>query len=205
MDLFRRSHDSEVFEALVELRRAALLRRIRSRLRQLGAVLEAEDVLQDVLVNVYRYPDRFDGSRPGAFRAWSTTIVDNSIRRRLRRRRSGPEILLQSSEDLSREPDSRAVEPADRAADGEEAREAAAVLGLLLRAYLQAFAELNERERFVLQMVEVQGLRYAEVAEVLGVRPEALKMVVFRARRRIQDKLSVMFSRACAGPDHAAA
>jgi DNA-directed RNA polymerase specialized sigma24 family protein len=39
-------------------------------------------------------------------------------------------------------------------------------------------------------MVEVRGLRYAELAKVLRIRPEALKMVVFRARKRILDRLA---------------
>ena len=69
-------------------------------------------------------------------------------------------------------------------------------LGLLLQCYLTAYQELGERERFVLQMVEIRGMRYAELAQVLGIRPEALKMVVFRARKRIQEKLTVIFARA---------
>lgn len=204
MDVFRASHDSEVFDALVQLVRDVLLRRVRGRLRFLGAHLDPDEVLQDVLVNIYRYPDRFDASRPGAFRAWSSMIVDNSIRRQLRKRRTGPEIILQTVEDLSRERDPRVCEPSERAERREDCREANATVGLLLAAYLRAYQELNERERFVLQMVEVNGLRYAQVAEALGVRPEALKMVVFRARRRIHDKLTVMFARAGVVSDEAA-
>nr|HET7859075.1 hypothetical protein [Caldimonas sp.] len=47
---------------------------------------------------------------------------------------------------------------------------------------------LSERERFVLQMVEVRCMRYAALAAVLAIRPEALKMIVFRARKRIFDR-----------------
>lgn len=195
MDLFRRTRDREVFEGLVALVRPGLLRRIRMRTRHLGAALDADEVLQDVLVNIYRYPDRFDAARAGAFRAWSAMIVDNSIRRQMRRRRSGPDLVLQPVEELSRECDRTAIDPSDTCAEDEVLRETAGALGLLLRAYLTAYHELNERERFVLQMVEVNGMRYADIAAVLGVRPEALKMVVFRARRRIHDKLTVMFSR----------
>jgi len=42
----------------------------------------------------------------------------------------------------------------------------------------------------VLQMVEVRRMRYAELAAVLGIRPEALKMVVFRARKRLYERMA---------------
>ena len=205
MDLYRTSRDAEVFESLAALIRDGLMRRVRLRLRSIAPNIDPDEVLQDVLVNVYRYPDRFDGSRPGAFRAWSSMIVDNSIRRKLRRRRSAPELVLQPADELSCEPDRGAAEPSELAARLEACRDTNEALGLLLRAYLGAFQELNERERFVLQMVEVQGMRYAEIAVVLGVRAEALKMVVFRARRRIHDRLTVMFAAAGVIPPRDAA
>lgn len=195
MDLYRETRDPEVFEALVGLRRDFLLRRVRFRIRQLGAALEAEEVFQDVLVNVYRYPDRFDARRPGAFRAWVSTIVDNAIRRRFRKRASAPELVLTPDDELCRAEDVRSREPIDEAAGREAGERAAAAVGILLAAYWQAYTSLNERERLVLHLVEVEGRRYAEVAERLGIRPEALKMVVFRARRRIHDRLTVMFAR----------
>ena len=66
----------------------------------------------------------------------------------------------------------------------EECQRAMLALGLLLQCYLTAYQELGERERFVLQMVEIRGMRYAELAQVLGIRPEALKMGG-RARRHL--------------------
>ncbi len=199
MDAFRRTGDAAVFEQLVSLVQRRLQRRIGARLRALGLGLDPEEVLQDSLVNVYRYPDRFDAGRPGAFRAWSSTIVDNVIRRQLRKARSGPELQLRTDEQLSQECDPRVGEPSARAEHGEEYAATCRAFALLLGWYLDAYHGLSERERFVLQMVEVKGLRYAEIAKVLRIRPEALKMVVFRARKRIHERLTVMFSRANTG------
>ncbi len=196
MDLFRRTRDRGVFELLVEVAGGPLVRRVRCRLRSLALDLDPSEIQQDALVNVYQYPDRFDGSRPGAFRAWSSTIVDNTIRRQLRRARTGPDIQFRAFEVLSQEPEQRFRDPGMAAQQGEECRVALAALNLLLHAYLQAYGELSERERFVLQMVEVRGMRYAELAKILEIRPEALKMVVFRARRRIHERLMVIFARA---------
>jgi RNA polymerase sigma factor (sigma-70 family) len=195
MDAYRATRDPEAFEALVGFRRDFLLRRVRFRIRQLRAALDADEVFQDVLVNVYRYPDRFDARRPGAFRAWVSTIIDNAIRRRFRKRASAPDLVLTPDDELCRAEDVRAIEPVDAAVGREAGERAAGAVGILLAAYWQAYASLNERERLVLHLVEVEGRRYAEIAERLGIRPEALKMVVFRARRRIHDRLTVMFAR----------
>jgi DNA-directed RNA polymerase specialized sigma24 family protein len=65
--------------------------------------------------------------------------------------------------------------------------------------YLGAYEHLSDRERFVLHMVEVRGLRYAELAKTVGIRPEALKMVVFRARRRIAQRIEQQLAIATAG------
>lgn len=192
MDLFRRTRANEVFEGLVEVASGMLLARVRTRLRGLARVCDAQEVLQDAFVNIYRYPDRFAATRPGAFAAWATTIVDNAIRRQLRRR-SGPPLSLSPTEVLCQHPDLHLREPAQMAEDQEACAAAASAFGLLLAAYQRAFAELSPRERFVLEQVEVAGQRYVDLAQVLGIRHEALKMVVFRARKRIFEKLLQWF------------
>ncbi|MEN8196116.1 MAG: membrane protein insertase YidC, partial [Pseudomonadota bacterium] len=190
MDEYRRTSCPEVFEGLVRLCWAQLFTRVRSRVRYLAAQLDPNEVLQDAIINIYRYPDRFDACRPGAFAAWSSTIVDNTIRRQLRRKRSGVDITLSPVEVLAQHADKRARGPARQAQDHEECERTLAAFGLLLRFYLAAFHCLTERERFVLQMVEVRQMRYAELAGILGIRPEALKMVVFRARKRVLERMS---------------
>lgn len=188
MDLYRRTADAEVFEGLVQWVGPQLHARIRSRLRGLGAMFDSHEILQDTIVNIYRYPDRFLASRPGAFAAWSSTIVDNAIRRQLRRQRQGVDLALSAPEVLQEHADLGMREPCQAAQDHEECAATASAFALLLQCYMAAFQALSDRERFVLQMVEVRQMRYAELAVVLGIRPEALKMVVFRARKRIFDR-----------------
>lgn len=195
MDLFRRERTEEIFDCLVRLTSPQITQRVRSKLRYLGACMDAEEVLQDVIINIYRYPDRFDPTRSGAFRAWSSTIVDNTIRRHLRKGRVGPEIALRPAEILAQEPDSPLTDPGLQAMHGEAYDQVVGAYQLFLLLYLEAFRQLTERERFVLQMVEVRRMRYAELAKILGIRPEALKMVVFRARRRIAEKIAAMLPR----------
>jgi RNA polymerase sigma-70 factor (ECF subfamily) len=190
MDEYRRSGSADVFESLVQLTSQHLFGRVRSRLRFLGAHLDPSEVLQDAIINIYRYPDRFDASRPGAFAAWSSTIVDNTIRRQLRRQHSALDVTLSPAEVLAQQPGAHQLEPDQQAQDHEECAQTLVAFRLMLQFYLAAFHRLSERERFVLQMVEVRRMRYAELAAVLGIRPEALKMVVFRARKRLHERMA---------------
>lgn len=189
MDLFRCTGDRDVFDCLVQWSTPLLLGRVRSGLRAAGSSCDAHEILQDAFVNIYRYPDRFRAARPGAFAAWSSTIVHNAIRRQVRRLRRGTEALLVPSERLQDCADEWMREPSLQAQDHEECAATVSAYALLLQGYLVAFRHLSDRERFVLEMVEVRGLRYAELAKMLRIRPEALKMVVFRARKRIVDRL----------------
>ncbi len=195
MDLFRRTGSSEVFEALVKLSQDQLRRRVRARTRFLGDYVDTDELLQDAYINIYRYPDRFDASRPAAFRAWSSTIVDNAVRRHVRRSQSGPDLRLRPVEILAQEPDRQHMGPGAQAMESEAFEQVTAAYRLFLTLYLRAYHAQSEREPFVLQMVEVRGMRYAQLADVLSIRPEALKMVVFRARRRILDRISTMLAK----------
>lgn len=194
MDLYRRTGKDEVFEVLIALSREQLLRRVRSRTRFYSERVDAEELLQDAVINIYRYPDKFDGSRPGAFRAWSSMIVDNAVRRHMRRATKGPEVRLRPIELLAEEPDKKQEGPSEKAMVAEVFERVATAFRLFLSFYLSAYQGLSERDRFVLQMVEVEGMRYAQLSEVIGLRPEALKMVVFRGRKRIFARVAVMLS-----------
>ena len=143
VDVFRTTADREVFECLVQWVGPQLHARIRSRLRGLGAIFDAHEILQDTIVNIYRYPDRFLASRPGAFAAWSSTIVDNAIRRQLRRQRQGPDVALSAPEQLQERADLGAREPSDAAMDHEECSATASAFVVVLQCYLAAFQTLS--------------------------------------------------------------
>jgi RNA polymerase sigma factor (sigma-70 family) len=205
MDAYRVTRDPDVFEGLIEWARPQLRGRLRARLRRLGAKLDVEEVWQDTIVNIYRYPDRFLATRAGAFAAWSSTIADNAIRRTLRRSGRDAKICLQDPELLRMCADDAAPEPSRQVAAREECAATSVALGLVLRAYLVCFEQLSARERKVLQMVEVGQMRYAEIAPLLAVRADALKMVVFRARKRLHERLQRMLSGAPAASTAGAA
>ena len=73
--------------------------------------------------------------------------------------------------------------PAHEGAGGPESR-AAQRLDIT-----RAMSQLKPRERSLLWLAYVQGCSYAEIAEVVGVRPSSLKSLLFRARRRFVSML----------------
>ena len=48
-----------------------------------------------------------------------------------------------------------------------------------------AHQQRTEKERRALSLVEVKGASYKQTAAALGIRMESLKMLIFRARRKI--------------------
>lgn len=189
MEAWRRHRDPACFDALARLAEPVLLARARARVRAAGCRIDPAEVVQDTLVNVCRYPQQFHADRPGAFAAWSTTILENVIRRQLRRNHMGRPIRLLEDELLAQHADDRTVGPEREAEAAEERERLGTTWVMFLALYHRAWLELGDRERHVLGMVELHGMRYAEVATVTGCRPEALKMVVFRARRRIHERI----------------
>ena len=53
----------------------------------------------------------------------------------------------------------------------------------------QIFAELKPRERVLLWLAYVEGESHEEIAASLGVRPSGVRVLLFRARRRLRDLL----------------
>ncbi len=184
MNAFRNGRDSEVFALLFERNRGEFLSWIKRHIRHQPR-LDANDVLQQVFLNICRYPDRFVADRAGAFRIWGQRIVRNTVIGLVEATRRQPRSLLHD-DDLVEDPVDRHNPSPDVAA---LQHEAAAVVDhaylLFLGLYLRHFEQLSAREQRALTMVEVEQRSYREVAEQLGMSLANVKMMIFRARRRI--------------------
>lgn len=141
-------------------------------LRLAGQRAVAEDLFQETWVSVARHADRLALDTDLA--AWLFTVARNrhtSFRR-------WSVLDWKSTEALSGEPHDEAA-PADRQAD---ARRTAALLE-------RALAELPSAHREVLLLVAVEGLEQQQVAEVLGIRHDALRQRLSRARADLAARL----------------
>ncbi|MEY4774675.1 MAG: hypothetical protein RIT40_1710, partial [Planctomycetota bacterium] len=92
--LFRDERDPDSFEELYRVGGPALLRWIELLAR--GLRLDAQEVLQDAFVNMYRYAASFRDEAPRSFAVWSRTIAGNLVRRaRAARRGMSLEALME--------------------------------------------------------------------------------------------------------------
>jgi len=135
---------------------------------------DAEDLVQDTLVRAWKAIERFDGRYP---RAWLLTIMCNTNLNRVRKRLP----------DLERNPDEgvSVLETAEPHVSAEDE-----VIDPVFDARVVAALDgLPDRFRRVLEMVDVDGLTYAEAAEVLDVPVGTVMSRLHRARRRIRDEL----------------
>lgn len=55
---------------------------------------------------------------------------------------------------------------------------------------MRVFAQLKPQERALLWLAHVEGSSHAEIAETLGVKEKSVKVMLFRARKRLGDMLT---------------
>ncbi|MEM9514768.1 MAG: sigma-70 family RNA polymerase sigma factor [Actinomycetota bacterium] len=154
------------FERYVVPELEVMLRVARSLTRNAA---DAEDLVQDTLVRAYRAIDRFDGQYP---RAWLLTIMRNTHINSARRRR--PELLRDPDNSPEQASEERTDDVIEQQIDGR---------------ILETLDELDEPFRTIIELVDIDGLSYAEAADVLDVPVGTVMSRLHRARRRIRDRL----------------
>jgi RNA polymerase sigma factor (sigma-70 family) len=116
------------------------------------------------------------GTRPHEPAAWLATIARNECRMRIRSRMAAPSVVA-LDENLDGAGDAT-YQGAVRAASVDELR--------------VALGELPERQREALLLREVRGLSYDEVAAAMEVSPPAVETLIFRARRRLVERIRLV-------------
>jgi RNA polymerase sigma-70 factor (ECF subfamily) len=169
--------DKEAFESLV--------RRHQSRVFAVaGGILrnreDVEDIAQQVFLKAYFSLKRFD--QRAAFSTWLYKITLNECWDLLRKRKVRPLVL---EVDLSEE-QARQYQAAEEVADGRPD----ASDRLAARERVEQLLEcLEERDRTMLVLKEVQGFSVEEIAEVLELNANTVKVRLFRARQRIAESV----------------
>jgi RNA polymerase sigma-70 factor (ECF subfamily) len=155
--------------------------------RMLSSDADAEDVTQDVLLQVVRKLPTFRGE--SAFPTWLHRVTVNAALQHRRKRAAHDEHRSHAPLDLVLEeqppggPVRRwSVGPEEAALD----REAQELIE-------GAIAELPEEYRDVFVLSDVEGLPNAEIGEMLGLRLPAVKSRLHRARQKLRDALAPHF------------
>ena len=192
MEVFKHDRSRGCFGLLYELNGSHLLTQVAGRLRRYSSKADARDVLQEVFFNVYRYPHRFNSSREDAFRVWSAMIVRNTVLKHLRSQSRGGRSEV-AFDDLPDQPAPSAPSPLSGAIERESRIECARVYLTYLQLYLEFYGMLSDRERRALYLVEVEDYSYRDAAADLEIKLENLKMVIFRARKKIHRSMRRVF------------
>lgn len=193
MALFRDTGDPAAFETLYTRVRASLLDWLRRLLAQQRCGVDPLEVLQDTFVNMYRYGARFRDERSDSFRVWARTIAANALRRA---KGAGQRAVLVRTLDEIAEPVAPRGQALHLACEAEDRRELAQTWLFFLGVYNDAFSRLSPRDRRALELVEVEGLSYAEAGARLAVGPSNMKMIMFRARQRLHERMAASLSAA---------
>lgn len=178
-ELVRRAQagDKEAFEELVRRHQHRVFAVAGGILRRREDV---EDVAQQVFVKAYFSLRRFD--QRAAFSTWLYKITVNECWDLLRKKKVRP-LVYES--DLSEEQAgqfSAAERLESGAQDVSDKLEAQQQVENLLQG-------LDERDRMMLILKEVEGFAIDEIAEILDLNANTVKVRLFRARRRIVNQV----------------
>ena len=141
--------------------------------RKLGILNDAEDLVQDTFVRLYKYRDRYEPkAKFTTFLYMMARQVRMDYLRKVQRRGSLALELKESSEQ-------REDEAAGKASSEVRRPDVAALLN-----------GLNEGMREVVVLSIYKGLKYAEISEITGLPVGTIKSRVFVAMKKMREMLS---------------
>lgn len=147
--------------------------------RMTGNVEDAEDVVQETFLKAHRSFSRFDARASVA--TWIYRIALNAAIDILRRRRKTGSPRPHGNGD---------ADPMEAVPSDGPLPDRVAFAGQVDRRVASALSRLSasEREAFILRHLE--GMPLERIAEVLQVRPNAVKQTVFRAVQKLRRELA---------------
>jgi RNA polymerase sigma-70 factor (ECF subfamily) len=174
-ELVRRAQgeDQEAYEELVRRHQHRVFAVAGGILRRREDV---EDIAQQVFVKAYFSLKRFD--QRAAFSTWLYKITVNECWDLLRKKKVRP-LLYES--DLSEEQARQLITSGEKQNPGPDISEK-----LEAREHVERLLEgLDERDRLMLILKEVEGYSIEEIAKVLNLNGNTVKVRLFRARRKV--------------------
>lgn len=156
-------------------------------LKMCGETQDAEDMVQDTFLNVFRYLKGFRYETK--FKNWVYRIATSTCIKKRRKSKFAPERELSLDEFLPQ--DEASVEnhapawaglPLDHVLNEE-----------LSRTLRKAILELPEKYRVVLVLRDVEGFSTDESAQILKLTPSNIKVRLHRARLFLRDRLKTYY------------
>lgn len=141
--------------------------------RMVGNETEAEDIVQDCFLKLWRNPGLFDPARGAQFTTWFYRVITNAALDAHRKARpvTYSDELLARTESKADTQDQAMIDRQQEAA---------------LEAAIQG---LPDRQRAALNLCVYEGLSNAQAADILGVGVKALESLLIRAKQGLRDRL----------------
>lgn len=175
-------HDERAFNELVETYEQRVFRLV---FRMLGRRDEAEDMAQEVFVQVFKAIGTFRGD--SKLSTWVYRIAVNLCKNRLKylsRRHDG------SQQELEPVAERAALSEAKGVTFGDVARPDHMVEGFQVEQIVQrCIAEIEPDFREVLILADVEDLSYQEIGEITGLADGTVKSRIHRARAMLKAKV----------------
>jgi len=171
--------DRAVFAELVEKYQQPVMNFV---FRSLRDEIEAEDLAQNVFLQVYKSRARY--KQTAKFSTWLFTIARNLCLNEIRRRSRHPAESIEEAhaehEDLPRQQyeDKSQIAPPEKLLHGE-----------LAQKIEEALAGLPENQRTAILLCRQDELSYEEIAEILDCSLSATKSLIHRGRETLKEKL----------------
>lgn len=131
---------------------------------------EAEDIVQETMIRVWNKRDEWNGLE--SVKAYCLTVARNlAIDRSEKKDSQTVELTIEAEQT----PD--ASSPYDRLVNKER-----------LKLVHRLVGELPEKQRLIMQLRDVEGKSYKEIAAALRLTEEQVKVNLFRARQKVKQK-----------------
>jgi len=143
---------------------------------------DAEDLMQDVMLNAYRGIHQFKGM--SSFRTWLARIMVNSF---LNQKRKSDPIASTKRQDAIQDD----FEPAFYAKRPTGNSERSVHNGLVMQQILELIRSVPERQRLMFLMKHQEGMTCEEIAETLGTSVGTVKKTLFRVVDRLRQHFAM--------------
>lgn len=148
-----------------------------------GRIDEAEDLAQEVFLRIYRTRARY--TPKAKFSTWLFTIANNLALNALRDRKKSQHVSLEvgESSEFRTGPGQHLEEKRDQPPTQQLQQ---AELAEVIR---NALDQLNDRQRMAIVLNKFEDMGYADIADVMGMTPKAVKSLLSRARTHLREAL----------------
>ena len=141
----------------------------------LGNREEAEDVTQEVLMRFWKNRDALHGGQP---LGWLLRVTRNAAIDALRKRKTYHKSIQSDNEQVDRSPDLK------------RSPENQAIASDVSRHVQEAISQLEEPYRSLIILREIQELKYQEVADIMDLPLNTVKVYLHRGRKMLRNELS---------------